>query len=81
MPKPLTYRALYQVLRQPPFNVEEKKGRKTSKRILRRPGLDGRGPFAPVSVPGEGTEINIGKINAILRRLEIDDVDAFWSRC
>ena len=81
MPKPLTYRQLYRALNRY-FGVEERTGRKTSKRILVRPGQSTKGPFAPVSVRGEGTELSVSQIMSILRRLlKPEEQHDFWSKC
>jgi hypothetical protein len=79
MPKrPLTVRELLQRLR--PYGVEDLSGRGTgSETILLMPEKPGskRGPIYSIKNHGQGTELTIPVINAILRRFGIDK-DAFW---
>jgi hypothetical protein len=75
----LTVRELLQRLR--PYGVEELPGRrgKGSETILLLPEKPGskRGPIYTIKSHGQGTELSIPVINAILRRFGIEK-DAFW---
>jgi hypothetical protein len=59
--------------------ISLKKRGKGSERILLRPKKPGsqKGPQYPIKDHGEGTEISVPVVNAVLRRFKIDK-EKFW---
>jgi hypothetical protein len=76
--RPLTVRELLQRLQ--PYGIEALTGRgKGSETVLLLPDKPGskRGPIYTIKSHGQGTELSIPVINAVLRRFGIQK-DAFW---
>lgn len=79
MPKhPFKLRELLKILKNYGILSLTKRG-KGSERILLRPSEPNskKGPQYPIKDHGDGTEISIQVINAILRRFDINQ-DEFW---
>lgn len=81
MPKgPLKLRELLKKLKPYGIRALSKQQGKGSEIILLKPNSPGsrKGPQFPIKNHGQGTEIDIRVIDAILRRFTIDKKD-FWS--
>ena len=72
MPRPLKYRDVIQRLRahDKAFAVFVNRG-KGSERIIFHPNINGRSESFPIKCHGEGTEIRVGMLSALIRRFQL----------
>lgn len=72
MPRPHKYREVIKKLRASDdgFQVLVNRG-KGSERIIYHPSINGRPESFPIKCHGEGTEIRVGVLSALIRRFDL----------